>query len=439
MLYVILGLGVTGLSTAHYLHKKNLPFFVIDTRENPTNLPEFRTHFPKIEVLLGGLHLERLLSATHLILSPGLSPELPELLQARKQGIAILSDVELFAKEVSRPVIAITGSNAKGSVTTLVADMINASGKKALAGGNIGVGCLDLLKLPLPDVYVLELSSFQLETTYSLRAWAATILNISPDHLDRHGNMGNYIAAKQRIYQGAQNAIYNHDDQATVPLIKTPHTLSFGFEGDFHLLDENGKTFLAHHQKKIIATSELKIFGKHNHLNALAAMALASTLNLPTDAIISALQGFTGLRHRCQWIGEYQGATWFDDSKGTNVGATQAALEGLGSTLDGKIVLIAGGLGKGADFSVLRPQVTQFVKTIILFGQDAPLLEDALGDIVCCHRVNNLQEAVNLAPTLSQSNDAVLLSPACASLDMFKDYHDRGEQFITFFKELPST
>ena len=168
-------------------------------------------------------------------------------------------------------------------------------------------------------------------------------------------------------------------------------------------------------------------------------MALASTLNLPTDAIISALQGFTGLRHRCQWIGEYQGATWFDDSKGTNVGATQAALEGLGSTLDGKIVLIAGGLGKGADFSVLRPQVTQFVKTIILFGQDAPLLEDALGDIVCCHRVNNLQEAVNLAPTLSQSNDAVLLSPACASLDMFKDYHDRGEQFITFFKELPST
>ncbi len=439
LMKIIIGLGITGLSCARYFTRKQTPFQVVDTRPTPPLLAEFKQSFSSIPLHLGGLHENLLAQADEIIISPGISPTLPALQRLRAQGVSIIGDVELFAREATAPIIAITGSNAKGTVTTLVGNMIKAAGHTALVGGNIGTPCLDLLLAPTPDVYVLELSSFQLETTFSLHTQAATILNISPDHLDRHGTLENYIAAKQRIYTQCQYAIYNGDEVATHPITPCPHPLTFGLSSDrfsYHLMQKERDIFLAHKQTALMPVRDLKIRGKHNWANALAALALGSTLDLPVEAMCTALKTFCGLPHRCQWIGEINHVPWFDDSKGTNVGATLAAIEGLGPTLSGKIVLIAGGIGKGADFRILQTAVAQFVKTIILFGQDAPLLAQALQDHAPLIQVNTLMAAATAAKQQACTGDAVLLSPACASLDMFKDYNDRGEQFVTCFQAL---
>lgn len=435
---VIVGLGISGLSCARYFERNQIPFQVIDTRDNPPLLAEFHTAFPNTPLFLGSMHEAILRAADEIIISPGMSPHTPLFQDLKAAGINLIGDIELFARQAKAKVIGITGSNAKGTVTTLVGEMIKEANMNVLVGGNIGIPILDLLVEPVPDVYVLELSSFQLETTYSLKLHAATILNISPDHLDRHENMENYTAAKQRIYEQCEYAIYNADDQATYPQYATPNSISFGLNDDaaFSIVSEANQTYFAQNKKTLLPTTALKIYGKHNWLNALAALALGSTLNLPLKAMLSALTKFPGLPHRCQWIGELHGIAWYDDSKGTNVGATQAALEGLGPTLKGKIVLIAGGLGKGADFHVLRDAVSRYVKTIILLGQDAPLLADALKG--CCDllHVKTLPEAVNTAEKIATGKDVVLLSPACASLDMFKDYHHRGEVFVESFRAL---
>lgn len=439
MSYIILGLGISGLSTARYLHRLGEPFKVIDTREAPPLLPEFQKQFPSVPVYLGKPYREHLLEAKCIVLSPGLSPFLPELQAATLKGIPIISDVELFARVAKRPIIAITGTNAKGTVTTLVGKMIEKAGKTAYLGGNIGVACLDLLEKPLPDYYVLELSSFQLETTYSLRPFSACILNIAPDHLDRHGTLEHYISAKQRIYQNTELVIYNADDPATVPKMNKAMCLSFGEQGHFHLMTINEEVYLAKQGHPLVSTQIMKIHGRHNWMNALAALALVSPLQIETAAIESALKEFAGLSHRCQWVGERQGVKWFDDSKGTNVSATEAALKGLGNPTKQNIVLIAGGQAKGQDFSSLRPLVERFVKHSILLGQDAKLLETALDGATEISQVSSLAEAVQLADQIATSGDYVLLSPACASLDMFKDYHDRGQQFVALFKGLSQT
>jgi len=411
----------------------------MDTRENPPGLVEFQQEFPNIPINLKSLDSKLASQATELIVSPGLSLEEPGIAKLIAQGIPAIGDIELFARTAQAPIIGITGTNAKGTVTTLVGDMIRQAGLKVLVGGNIGTPALDLLTEATPDYYVLEISSFQLETTYSLQAKVATILNISNDHLDRHKTMENYIAAKQRIYNNCKIAVWNRDDKATYPNSSIKTSLSFGMsepqENEFGLRQIKDQCWLATGDKNLLAVSELLIKGKHNWMNALAALAIGHALQLPLTAMLEALKVFKGLTHRCEWVAEQNGIIWINDSKGTNVGATLAAIEGLGSAIQGKLVLIAGGLGKGADFTLLRNPIKQHVKTIVLIGQDAPLLKQALENTVpMLEAKTDFQAAVLLATQAAEKGDIVLLSPACASMDMFKDYAERGEIFKTIVR-----
>lgn len=432
---LILGLGKTGLSCAEHLARQNVPFFVMDTRSNPPELATLQKNFPHIPVHLGEFDLSLVRQAQEIIASPGL--EIPSLITAL--NIPIIGDIELFARAAKAPIIAITGTNAKGTVTTLVGDMIQAAGLKVSVGGNIGIPALDLLLEPAPDFYVLEISSFQLETTSSLRALAATILNISPDHLDRHKTMQAYIAAKQKIYSICENIVCNRDDKNTYP-VSDSINLSFGFsepkQNEFGLRKINDQYWLAHGEENLLSVDDLFIKGKHNWINALAALALGAAINMPIPAMLSALKNFKGLKHRCEWVLEKDGVTWYDDSKGTNIGATIAAIEGLGSATKGKLILIAGGLSKGADFIQLRVPVAKHVRAIILMGKDAPLIKQALDGVVPMQHAIDMEAAVKLASQCAHDGDAVLLSPACASWDMFRDYEQRGDIFKTLVKKL---
>jgi len=437
---VIIGLGKTGLSCLHYLSKQNIPLIAFDTREQLPDIDDLRKQFPNVPIYLGALDEKIILQAQEIIISPGLSLEMPAIVKARTAGIPVIGDIELFARAVKAPVIGITGTNAKGTVTTLVGEMLKAAGKKVLVGGNIGTPALDLLAENIPEYYVLELSSFQLETTNSLKYAASTLLNISEDHLDRHGAMANYIAAKQLIYQRCQTAIYNRDDAATMPVTPVARKISFGLTkpaaNEFGLLQSNNEYWLSFSEQLLLKVNELRVKGRHNWANALAALAIGYALNLPIPAMLQALRNFKGLPHRCEWVIEQDGVAWYDDSKGTNVGSTLAAIQGLGGTLSGKIILIAGGLGKGADFTQLRPAVTQYVHQLILLGQDAFFIEQALQNTVAMTHVKTLQEAVLYARQIARSGDAVLLSPACASWDMFRDYVQRGEMFQALVRNL---
>lgn len=441
-LSVIIGLGKTGLSCARYLAAKHIPFAITDSRANPPCLEEFQREFPEIKIYSGGFDHKLLQLAKELIVSPGVSLADPAIADCIKKGIPAIGDIELFAREAKAPIIAITGTNAKGTVTTLVGDMAKAAEKEVRVGGNIGIPALELLQDHEPDLYVLEISSYQLETTYSLQAAAATILNLSEDHLDRYQNMQGYQAAKQRIYKNAKAAIYNRDDAYTTPqnLSATTQQISFGMDkteqNNFGLITQNEQTWLAQGNHLLLSVSELRIHGIHNWLNALAALAIGYSINLPMTAMIKALKAFPGLPHRCQWVAEKNGVIYYNDSKGTNVGATVAAIKSLGHTTKGKLILIAGGLGKNADFSPLRPAVADYVRVVILIGQDAPILEKTLNDVTQCINTDSLKNAILTAQKMAQPNDAVLLSPACASLDMFKDFEQRGDVFEQIVRAL---
>jgi UDP-N-acetylmuramoylalanine--D-glutamate ligase len=432
-LSLIIGLGKTGLSCARYLQRKNIPFIAIDTRENPPQLSEFKNQFPDIPVFLGALDIQQLSNAKEILVSPGLDLENNFFIEAHKRGIPIIGDIELFAREAKAKIAAITGTNAKGTVTTLVGNMLKAAGKNVRVGGNIGTPALDLLTDSEPDFYVLEISSFQLETTYSLHAAAATILNFSVDHLDRHHTMEAYIAAKQRIYHHCVSAIWNREDNRTQPITDTSSEITFGLteprQFEFGLREKENQFWLAFGDEYWLPTQELYIKGRHNWANVLAALAMGHALQIPKEIMLQTLREFKGLTHRCEWVAEKNGVTWYNDSKGTNVGATIAAIEGLGPAISGKIILIAGGLGKGADFSMLQNCVSRYVKTVILIGKDAALIEAALTNHVEIKHAGDMEEAVNLAAKESRLNDIVLLSPACASWDMFRDFEHRGEVF----------
>lgn len=437
---IIIGLGKTGLSCVRYLAKQQKPFIVLDTSENPPGLIELKEKFPQIPYHLGSLDANLLCKASEIIVSPGVPLDEPALIKAKAAGIPIISDIEVFVRNTKVPIVAITGTNAKGTVTTLVGDMVHNAGHKVIVAGNIGTPVLDLLSENSPEFYVLELSSFQLESTYSLQAVAATILNVSDDHLDRHHTMEAYIAAKQRVYEHCQAAIYNRDDAATHPAV-TPSTIySFGLTepkpGEFGIRNVAGQIHLAYGAEILLAVDELKIKGRHNWANALAALALGTAIKLPLPAMLQALREFKGLHHRCEWLTEVNGVTWYDDSKGTNVGATIAAIEGLGSAINGKLILIAGGLGKGANFEPLQAPVSKYVRDVILIGQDAPILERALNTSAPIHHAVDLKAAVMMAKSKAQAKDAVLLSPACASFDMFQNYEHRGEVFKSLVKEI---
>ncbi len=440
-LRVVIGLGKTGLSCVRYLRGLGYKVAVNDTRDNPPNLAELQAEFPDVEISLGKLDEHLLLKAHEIIASPGISINEPELVSARlNAGISVIGDIELFCRAVDKPIVAITGSNAKSTVTTLVGLMAENAGINVAVGGNLGTPVLELLNQPA-DLYVLELSSFQLETTHSLRAAAAVVLNISEDHMDRYANMQEYHKAKHRIYRNCHFYVTNRQDLLTVPLLPDmiPNT-SFGLDkpdlNTYGVIREQGTSYLAKGQAKLLATDEMGIFGEHNVANALAALALGEAVNIPMAAMLQTLKAFTGLKHRCQLVSKHQGVAWYNDSKGTNVGATLAAINGLGAAISGKVLLIAGGVGKGQDFSPLSPALAQYGKALILLGEDADKIDQAVNADIKKVHVSSLVEAVKQAQQLASEGDAILLSPACASFDMFKHYEDRGEQFVLAVQHL---
>jgi UDP-N-acetylmuramoylalanine--D-glutamate ligase len=437
-LYLVAGLGKTGHSIARYLSKRNKAFVAFDTRSNPEGLAAFKAEFPGVDIFLGAIPLGLYAELCEIICSPGVALDEPSIRQALDQGISVVGDIECLAREIKRPVIAITGTNGKSTVTTLVGEMAKASGMSVAVAGNIGAPVLDLLDDSIDyDLWVLELSSFQLDLVSSLAPIAATILNVTPDHLDRHHDMMAYIRAKQRVYHQSQALIYNREDNQTIPQLSqvspTARQVSYGLdsptEHHWGLTECEGVLTLCQGADAILPADSIKIKGRHNWQNALAACALAREAGIQTPFMVSVLQSFAGLPHRSQWVRTLEGVEWINDSKGTNIGATISAISGLGGSLKGQIVLIAGGQGKGADFSELRGSIAEFVRAIVLIGQDADLLEKALGDLVPIIRASTLDEAVLRAKTCANPGDVVLLSPACASLDMFKDFNHRGESF----------
>jgi UDP-N-acetylmuramoylalanine--D-glutamate ligase len=403
-----------------------------------------RCEFPDTELRCGDLDAALLCSANEIIVSPGVSVDEPALSAAAAAGVSLVGDIELFVRATQKPVIAITGSNAKSTVTTLVGEMAGACGLRAGVGGNLGTPVLDMLADDAAnDCYVLELSSFQLETTHSLRAQVATVLNISEDHMDRYDSLQDYVAAKQRIYAGAKNVVSNRADLATVASsIESAHCWSFGLdEGGEQAVGVSGKVGLSNSAgqwlvcagKQLMRTDDIRIAGRHNLANVAAAFAIAIAAGWDVVACAAAVRAFKGLPHRCQWVAEKNGVRFYNDSKGTNIGATVAAIEGLGAGKN--IVLIAGGEGKGADFSQLAPVVQQYVKRLVLIGRDAPDIAAACSD-VAQSQAQTLVEAVHQAQQTAVAGDVVLLSPACASFDMFNGYDDRGRQFCAAVEAL---
>jgi UDP-N-acetylmuramoylalanine--D-glutamate ligase len=442
--HVIVGLGLTGLSCARHLRRRQLPFSAMDTRAKPPGIDAFRVEFPEVELTLGGLDAERLAAADVLVLSPGVDPRLPEIRAALAKGVRSTGDIDLFAREIQRPIVAITGSNAKSTVTTLVGEMARAAGIRVEVAGNIGTPVLDLLAMDAAELYVLELSSFQLETTTTLGAAVATVLNLSEDHMDRYDSMQDYLAAKQRVFQGCRKAVVNRDDAASVPPVSMMdgiETFSFGLGSSdesnaFVVLSHKGRDWLGCGKQPLLAVDELRIAGQHNVSNALAALALGHALGLAWEPMFATLRSFKGLKHRCQWVANLKQVSWYNDSKGTNVGATVAAIAGL--SRQGKVILLAGGVGKGADFSELAPAMAANGRSAILFGQDADRIAEVLQPVVPVARARSLQHAVQMAHELAVAGDVVLLSPACASFDMFRNYEHRGDAFVQAVQELPA-
>ncbi|MEO8400470.1 MAG: UDP-N-acetylmuramoyl-L-alanine--D-glutamate ligase [Gammaproteobacteria bacterium] len=440
-LHVIVGLGSSGFSAARYLMKQGIPVAVTDSRQNPPNLAEFTNEFPSVKLSLGKLDENLLAQAAKIIISPGVSLQEPAIAQQVIRGTPIVGDIELFAAAAKAPVIAITGTNAKSTVTTLVGEMAANAGVKVEVGGNLGVPALDLITTPQPELFVLELSSFQLETTYSLAPRVATILNVTPDHMDRYAGLQEYRSAKQRVYTNCEIAVCNRDDPLTecdeqVVQRKLYFTLNQPGDHEFGLLKKNGEMFLAFENQTLMPVRDLPILGRHYQANALASLAIGFGYGLPMHAMLQTLIQFNGLPHRCQLVRERNGVRWYNDSKGTNVGATLAAIEGLGPEINGKLILIAGGVGKNADFTPLVPAVEKYVKTTVLIGDAAPVLAEMLADRVEIRFAKNMEEAVTIAENLALPDDSVLLSPACASFDMFNNFEHRGQVFTDIVQTL---
>ena len=430
---IVVGLGKSGMSVVRFLAQQGVSFAVADTRENPPELATLSRDYPQVEVRCGELDVDFLCRADELYVSPGLALATPALQAAAARGVKLSGDIDLFARNAKAPIVAISGSNAKSTVTTLVGEMAAAAGKRVAVGGNLGTPALDLLNDDI-ELYVMELSSFQLETTNHLGAEVATVLNVSEDHMDRYSGLPAYHLAKHRIFRGAKQVVVNRQDALTRPLMSEGLPCwTFGLSAPdfkaFGLREENGEKYLAFEFQNLMPVRELKVRGAHNQANALAALALGHAVGLPFDAMLSSLRNFTGLEHRCQWVRELDGVSYYNDSKATNVGAALAAIDGLGADMEGKLVLIAGGDGKGADFSGLRDSVAKHCRAVVLMGRDADLIAAAVGDGVPRVRADSLDDAIVQSRELAQSGDAVLLSPACASFDMFKNYEERGQLF----------
>jgi UDP-N-acetylmuramoylalanine--D-glutamate ligase len=428
---VVVGLGATGLSCARHLHARGIPFTVVDTRAEPPGLAELRREMPEVTVFAGDYPPEIIDSAAQLIVSPGIAMNDPIVVRAHAAGIAVVGDIDLFVQQARAPVVGITGSNAKSTVTELLGAMARDAGLNVGVGGNLGTPALELLA-DERELYVLELSSFQLERAGRLDLAVATVLNISADHLDRHGTMPGYHQAKHRIFRGCRKAVVNRDDPLTVPLVAADVEIVSWRMGEpelggFGLRQVDGLETLCYKFDALLATAQMKLAGRHNVANALSALALGYAAGLGLETMVETLREFAGLPHRCQQIAEIDGVRFVNDSKGTNVGATEAALNGLGGPRD--IILIAGGQAKGADFTQLRPAVARHCKLLLLIGEDAEQLQQALAEVVPVVLESSLESAVAVAAAQARPGDCVLLSPACASFDMFSGYVQRGDAF----------
>lgn len=436
---VIVGLGATGLASARWLAARGERIAVTDSRCHPPLLKALRESLPEVPLSLGGFDAKLLCKAARILLSPGVSLREPAIQQAIAMGVPVVGDVELFCRATRAPAVAITGTNGKSTVTSLLGAMMQAAGKRAGIGANLGTPALELITDPEPDFYVLELSSFQLETVTSLNAIAAAVLNVTPDHLDRHADIAEYAALKARVYAGGGVMVINLDDPLVAAMRQPKRkvltfTLGEPQAGGFGVRNIAGEVWLVRGATPLLRGADLRIRGEHNIANALAALALGTAIGLPLPAMRAALANFPGLPHRCQFVARVRGVDWYDDSKGTNVGACCAAIFGLAGASD--VVLIAGGDGKGQDFADLAQAARGRLRGAVLIGRDAPRIEAVLQRVVPVVRAAGMREAVEAAAQLARAGDKVLLSPACASFDMFRDYRDRGEQFAAAVREL---
>lgn len=459
---VIVGLGRTGLSCARYLHARGWRLAVTDTRQKPPELARLAELDSSIPVSVGGLDARLLNGASCVVTSPGVSLGEPFFAEARRRGVEIVGDIELFARAADAPVVGITGTNGKSTVTTLVGRMAERAGLRVRVGGNLGEPALDLLS-PKPasaagsgatvaaaqlgaaggspsaptQLYVLELSSFQLESTTSLELKAATVLNVTPDHLDRYDSVAAYAEAKARVFARSETAVINLDDPLVVAMPRPGQkTVSFSLRAsigaDYAVATRDGEWWLTRRGEPLLAVSAMKIKGLHNAANALASLALGDALGLAMPAMIEELSTFPGLPHRSQWVADVRGVTYINDSKGTNVGATVAAVSGM----QGPLIMIAGGDGKNQDFAELADVFRGKVRHAVLIGRDAAAIAKALQGVCTLETCVTLEDAVRAAAKAAQPGDTVLLSPACASLDMFRDYTHRGAVFTQAVKEL---
>ena len=440
-LKVVAGLGISGVAAVNFLHENGYRVAVTDSRKTPPGHDQIPG---EVQTSFGQLDQELLLQAEEIVISPGLDPKIPEIQAAVSKGIPVVSEIQILRRATDKPIMAITGSNAKSTVTTLIGLMAKDAGIKVAVGGNLGRPALDLTK-DNPELYILELSSFQLETTSNLDAEVAVVLNLSEDHLDRHGDMMGYHTAKHRIFQGVKKVVYNRDDSLTRPLVPdvTPMQ-SFGLNApDMNqygiLKEDDGTIWLARGRERLLKSSDMYIQGTHNVANALACLALGEAMGLPLESMLNTLKTFKGLEHRCEFVKELNGVRYYNDSKGTNIGATLAAIDGLGAAIEpnqGKVAIILGGQGKGQDFTALRDALTKYAKVAVLIGEDRVVIEKAIAGTTTLLHAESLKEAVELCQQNTQANDVVLLSPACASFDMFSGYPQRGHQFVACVQEL---
>jgi UDP-N-acetylmuramoylalanine--D-glutamate ligase len=445
---LVVGLGRTGLSVARHLARRGEQIAVVDSRSEPPGLDALRSELPDVAVFLGGFDATAFALADRLIVSPGVSLDTPVIAEARRRGVTVIGDIELFVQAAQAPVAVITGSNGKSTVTTLLGEMARESGRKVAVGGNLGEPALDLLDDAV-ELYVLELSSFQLDSTYSLKASVATVLNLSADHMDRYPDMAAYGASKQRALQGAQVGVFNADDAAVMamggsrerwcftlgePLAATEDV--FACERVFGVRQLGDGPWLCRAGQPLLPVAELRMPGLHNRANALAALAMGTALDLDMAAMCDVLRRFPGLPHRTQFVAERGDVRWYNDSKGTNVGACIAALQGLAQDDDTRTVLIAGGDCKGAAFDELVPAILAHARAVVLIGRDAQDIARVIAGQVLVRHASDMDDAVRQAAELSQPGDRVLLSPACASFDMFRDYQHRGDVFMAAVRGL---
>jgi UDP-N-acetylmuramoylalanine--D-glutamate ligase len=427
----VIGLGVTGYSVVRYLVSRGLEVVVMDSRTEPPLASEFKREFPSVEAHFGAFSEQALEGHALVVASPGISLREPMLRVAKKHGAHIVGDIELFLQENQQPLIAITGSNGKSTVTSLVGGMCLAAGYKPLVAGNIGKPALDALTDGHNyDVVVLELSSFQLETTYQVPAESSAILNISADHMDRYDSMGDYVLAKARIIRGAKRAVLPRHEERLAQITNVNEIFGFELEkpssdNDFGVVKKSGKRWLVKGKQRLMLLQDIPLIGLHNVKNVLSAFALVDFLEIPLDILVKAVVNFNGLPHRMQTIAKQSDISWVNDSKATNIGATATAL----NSLEQNVVWIAGGQGKGADFSELKSVVKGNIRQLILIGQDGPKIEAALRGLLPISFAKDMHDAVSLAANIAIAGDIVLLSPACASFDMFRGFEERGDQF----------